>query len=789
MASLQQETTKQRGPDEKEILSPSKVKETPGTTRNNIRNAKRAPMSASDVFSKPKFVPKPLSRTPKSAIRSSPQSQAPPPPMSEMSNIPVAAAKQTGTISRPNRGLNDRHTLEIQFINKNKSYLRMKQDLEGKQKPVLDLYKNLTQIKMRLEDLGKTVRLEDVKMVSVSEYGNTSSEGTPGNLSKEVVEEMVISIEKIPKIFSDVCKNLLTKRSLMIELLDSVSKSEINNSDVSDRIDSLKIESTQIQISLDNIITDIQTKITDLTAKWSVASSNHQSDDEAKELDIKYKEQQKLMLEWNLVISNYQKKSEAGKVALEKSNKTIHALEDKIKMLEHDLEIERKTSTDVKGRNHTNIHSIKSMKAKMIELEEAKKHSEITCIESQKNQKQLQEELRFKEAKWMKEKEDMIKTFNQQNSILNKYASEKTNYATTLEAVETQKLTTEDELNNQIDKLNNYIINLENKSEELTKERNEAKEKCAQFEANISRMGLDFKETMNKVFVSMKNGKDVVSENAEQLREHMAKDLEIRELKDKLNKLERDRLFFIEEQKLYQEKQKFQTSDIDKELSKQKECIISYKRLLEDSEDKLKEKSNEVEYLKTEIRQLKVRQEALEEQNSRCPTDELQRIVEEGRHKLNQLIKKSLDSEQKMEQYIDTIEKQAKQMSEMENLIRYKENLINIIKAARVNIFKEKESITRYSQELRSALAEVTGEIKMKDALLMKQQDQLELREKQIDKLEKVVKEHEDEVVAANEKRFKIQHKLQATEGELQKCKTQLADFNLKSGRPKVKPF
>lgn len=111
--------------------------------------------------------------------------------------------------------------------------------------------------------------------------------------------------------------------------------------------------------------------------------------------------------------------------------------------------------------------------------------------------------------------------------------------------------------------------------------------------------------------------------------------------------------------------------------------------------------------LTSEIRQLKVRQEHLEELNLKCPTENLQKMVEEGRQKLNELMKKSMESEQKILHYENVIDKQSKQMNEMENLLRYRENMAGVLKASRDELILEKESLTRYSHEMRTVLAEV----------------------------------------------------------------------------------
>lgn len=119
-------------------------------------------------------------------------------------------------------------------------------------------------------------------------------------------------------------------------------------------------------------------------------------------------------------------------------------------------------------------------------------------------------------------------------------------------------------------------------------------------------------------------------------------------------------------------------------------------------------RSHEVSRLTAEIRQLKVRQEHLEQLNEKCPADDLQHLVEQTREKLHELMKKSLESEQKIIHCEHIIEKQSKQLNEMENLLRYRENMAGVLKASRDELVSEKNSLARYSHEMRTVLSEVS---------------------------------------------------------------------------------
>lgn len=51
-------------------------------------------------------------------------------------------------------------------------------------------------------------------------------------------------------------------------------------------------------------------------------------------------------------------------------------------------------------------------------------------------------------------------------------------------------------------------------------------------------------------------------------------------------------------------------------------------------------RSDELQSLGEEIRQLKIRQQVLEEENDKCSVKDLQELLDEGRQKLAELMKK-----------------------------------------------------------------------------------------------------------------------------------------------------
>ncbi|KAJ8984950.1 hypothetical protein NQ317_007819 [Molorchus minor] len=291
----------------------------------------------------------------------------------------------------------------------------------------------------------------------------------------------------------------------------------------------------------------------------------------------------------------------------------------------------------------------------------------------------LQDQLKHKETQWSKEKEELTKNLKHQENLLQKMNADKNKFET----------------REQLDI--------------TTKEKEEATVRCQEMEDYISKMGLDQRETMHMVSSSIEWGKECsanVSE-AQKYSQSLVKDIMIRECQDKIKQLERENNFHKEAIAMVENTKQEIPTVTETAVLMQHDIVGRYKQLLAESEQKLTEKSHEVAKLTAEIRQLKVRQEHLEELNLKCPTENLQKMVEEGRQKLSELMKKSLESEQKLLHYESVIEKQRKQMHEMENLLRYRENMAGVLKASRDELVLEKESLTRYAHEMRLILKEI----------------------------------------------------------------------------------
>ncbi|XP_050501237.1 myosin-8-like isoform X2 [Diabrotica virgifera virgifera] len=710
----------------------------------------------------------------------------------------------TGKLSKPNSGLLkgptqniSKHTLEIQFLNKKKRLSLLHKDLIEKQKPVLDLYQSLVHIKKKLEEFGKNVCLEEIKLIPYSGIPETPKDveaGAGESVPAEVVFGMQTSIENIPKTLTEICKNLLDRRNNIVELLDSVINSEIDAGDLTDQIESLKREGTQLKSHLDIVLTEHEGKIRDIVKNWQkVLNDKTQigSDGKIEELEESLKAQEKLTKDANQVIVDLQKKLEDKRSNHDKCihelNTVIHGLKDQIQKVEAELEAEKKNTTDYRSRVSNSLNASRGLRNKIAELEKDKVNLDNQNNDLSKKLKQLQDQLKHKESQWNKEKDELSKNMKHQENMLQKLSSDKSSFETRLQEVQGERTMCEETLIDKIDALEDELKNIKKELVIVSKERDEAEEKCKGMEDQISRLGMQNRETMDMVTHSINWGKDNQDSTvkADEYSESMMKDILIQEYRDKIKKLEEENTF--QREALATEKTRNAVpSATEKAVRFQHDIVSKYKQLLAESEQKLTEKfialrSQEVAKLTSEIRQLKVRQEHLEELNQKCPTDSLQKMFEEGKNKLRELMKKSLESEQKIAHCEQIIDKQSRQMNEMENLLRYRENMAGVLKTSREELFIEKESLTKYSQELRTLLAEVTKEGKMKDRLIKDLQSKIDSREQQIDQLEKANRDLENNLVMTNEKRYKLQETIGTMEKELQSTKAhfnEIADLN-----------
>ncbi|XP_066262199.1 golgin subfamily A member 6-like protein 24 [Euwallacea similis] len=745
--------------------------------------------SSSEVF--PMFSTKQHDKRPQSTRTCPPKSPCPllamsssiplPVKNSGRMKIPLLLKNTSKTLSmRRINTVSDKHTLEVKFINTNKRYLQLKKELIDKQKPVIDLYRSLLETKKKLEEVGKLVTLEDIKLVPYTKYNEISKfDGGGEEVALEVLHKMRRSVEEIPKRLSEICQDLLKKRVQIVELLNKIAKSEIDVGDVAGRMESLQNEGQWLQESLEEVLKENKRKIKNLITNWEGLLCMKRSSDEASDWELKCKEQERLIEKSNHVIADLKKMLDEKRTVHDRTvtelNRAITNLKKQIKSLEQDVESERKVNVDARTRNNSNAQNIKLIRGKVTNQEREKKNSEAVTTETQEKLKTLQEQIKTKESEWNKEKEETGIKLKRQESMLQKLSVDKNEFAATLKAMEDEKLIIQEGMQKTIETLTEELRTTKRKLENVVKERNAGFGKCATSEGCVPR-----KDDFSAEWGTMPNNGD----NAEKHAEEVVQEVQIQELKGKLPCLDEKNENVSKSTNKLIATDCTECNEITQQLARQQECINRYKTLLQDSEDKLRDKTNVVANLQKEIMELQVRQKSLEDQNNTCSTDQLQSMIEEDRQNLYELVKQSIENEQKLKHNANVIERQSQQIREMEDLLRHQEKMAAVLQASRDELVLEKKSLFRYSQEMRSVLGEVTKEEKMQDRLIKELLEKIDLRERQIIKLEKEVTELETNLMLTNEKKFKLQETVENMEKQLQHTKAyinQLTDDNQKT--------
>lgn len=252
------------------------------------------------------------------------------------SAIPVKVSRQSSRLSikpsrtssfcksqlRTPRPVTNKHTLEMQFLNKHKKLVQYKKELMEKQRPIMDLYQNLLEIKKQLAEFGKSVELEEIKLVAMDEPKKQSDHPCGDVLNQEIVQNMKTSIEDIPKQLMGVCQNLVGRRAAIVELLESVSQADIEPTDLTDKIETLKDEGRELKTSLDILIAQSEERITELVKNWYILldSKNQESNNmKSDEYETQIKQKDAMIQESKQVILDLQKKLEEKRNLHEKT--------------------------------------------------------------------------------------------------------------------------------------------------------------------------------------------------------------------------------------------------------------------------------------------------------------------------------------------------------------------------------------------------------------------------------------------------------------------------------------
>lgn len=109
------------------------------------------------------------------------------------------------------------------------------------------------------------------------------------------------------------------------------------------------------------------------------------------------------------------------------------------------------------------------------------------------------------------------------------------------------------------------------------------------------------------------------------------------------------------------------------------------------------------------VNNLEERIRALQMEAQKETDQELKKSLQEGRLKLEQALKRSLENEQRLLKFEYEIEQKTKQLNQMENLLQVRDGLIGMIKTKKDELTLENESLNEYAEQVRTLLIQVVN--------------------------------------------------------------------------------
>lgn len=257
-------------------------------------------------------------------------------PVRKLSSSPIkkppgSPPSKSGSLIRI--GTTAKQSLEIQFKTKKKRLDMLKRELIGKQKPVLELYQALVELKRKLEQTGTHPQLEELKFIDCEYKEETDpNAGGEAKIDSEALESLRALVQKLVFPVLSYCKNVIVKRSDILETLET-------NPDVAKaRIPSLKIESEEMEKNLEEMRNEQEKNIASVVNFFQKAleysnttlelPSKFTDEGEVEQLKQLLQEKERLLFEANKVMQELQDEAKKRTSVQDELNKYKHHAND-----------------------------------------------------------------------------------------------------------------------------------------------------------------------------------------------------------------------------------------------------------------------------------------------------------------------------------------------------------------------------------------------------------------------------------------------------------------------------
>ncbi|KAF2880912.1 hypothetical protein ILUMI_25261 [Ignelater luminosus] len=679
-----------------------------------------------------------------------------------------------------------RRNLEMQYQLKKKRMDQLKKEITDRHKLLTDSYQALIQLNKKLEEAGKSYPLDELKpnitVVSIEESKSDNEPAPPpppqsasamemsgggedvqkAKIDPNTVHNMKETIKQIPITLLDMCRNLISKRLAVVNILDKVSTNSIEQDELQQNIQDIKEENASLEKTLDDIFDEQEKNVMDLVEKWqsllmnSGDYSSFMENIENMKETIEQKEQQ--ILKQTAETEDLRRLKEE---AIINSEKVVSDLKDKIKSLEHELNVEKSSVQETKDKANLYDQRMKLLKTRIKEMEGKQKETESKCIELQKAHRHAQDQLRANEHRWIKEKEELLSKHKHDRQMLDKLTKDRSYFETRMKTLEElvedkeNKLhAAEEKMTNDVEEARKQALEEKSQRESLQQKYDSVKDQLVELEIK-SKQALDVIHSRNNSEPSESGNEDAISteKEAELYTELLATKVALKAAEDQIQNYNREKLRFIDSIQSFQGDPEKDQEYVAKTMIKNVEKITELETRLTESEQTICNQKIEISNLKADIENLQ-QYPIINSFELDKPTkdSDLKMMLHEGRIKLEQSLKKSLEYEHKLIRYEHDLNRQSKQIYEMENLLKVRDGLISMMKAKKDELQMENDSLNKYANEIRDLLLQAKEEARNRTELVQELSTNLDSRGRICQQLEKKVRELEGSLSATNEK-------------------------------------
>ncbi|XP_012287139.1 CAP-Gly domain-containing linker protein 1 isoform X1 [Orussus abietinus] len=685
-------------------------------------------------------------------IRRLPTRNAAPP--NGQSSVPKS---RSSSISA-NNATGQKRLLENQYAMKKKRYTMLKKELSEKHKNALELYTDMAQLREKViasgaKDPGK---VEEIKLTPVGQQRHILLEPGPregfnerlmeqnSTLTEEFISELKRKLEEVPKGSVELCREALEKRREIVEWATNVGRENQDqlSPEIRKNLEEYEVEGETLQTRLEETSNNQTMLIEDLvhmsTTLWEECENNRKRIKELGNSD--------------------------GNLICELKEKLEEALEG--------LHEEREKATLMKERKNSLEAQLQKTKTKARELEtqvsnDAGKVQQLQgtlkIMETQVKQKELALEQRAKELqKALKEKEELDKHCDTLESRLGelkkKIGNKETESKSTIQEMTQKVEEVSNKLKEEKDKRQQVEASLADLQERHAKLEEKSQQLCelAEKSKNYSVTDGNHSENEIRMFNELQEARLMIQEREESL-------MQIKQ--------ERDEIIAAMHQAANRDNNEAAQgkliADLVAKVDENKSLIVTVKSL----QKKYAQSQQRCDHLEQKLANLQNRSRILSEVGGKtwaADSSDLQQQILDLRSNLTELARRNEELETTLTQKQLELEQRDRVMREQSKVVKVRDELIGLLKGKDHRMDGDTESHRAAANGSNRDMEQVNKQIAVKAEELQDLYSTLESKQIQVMRLEKVVKQMEEQQDRAQAQRTRLENRIAQLELTLQ---------------------